>query len=292
MLSPALEERFRKITFGIPWNLFLLTLGSWLIAFSVKAIAVPHGLLTGGMSGLGLLVYYIVGGLTPGQWYFVLNVPVFVLGWVFISKRFFFYSLYGMVVSALFLDMITYTMPIQDVWLAVLACGSILGVGAGLTLRTLGSTGGSDILAVICKEKLNMSIATFEFWFNFLVFVVGFAWLNPHIMLYSIAMTFVTAVAIDYVMRMFGEREMVLIITDYPDAIVQGIFDRLDRGVTLLEGRGGYTGDRRQVVLTMVTSVQLKRLEELVYTVDPEAFTIMGSGFRVLGRGFSSRKVY
>lgn len=292
MLSPALEEKFRKITFGIPWNLFLLTLGSWLIAFSVKAIAVPHSLLTGGMSGLGLLVYYIVGGLTPGQWYFALNVPVFFLGWVFISKRFFFYSLYGMVVSALFLDMITYTMPIKDVWLAVLACGSILGVGAGLTLRTLGSTGGSDILAVICKEKLNMSIATFEFWFNFLVFVGGFAWLDSHIMLYSIAMTFVTAVAIDYVMNMFGEREMVLIITDYPEEMVQGVFDKLDRGVTILEGRGGYTGTHKQVVMTMVTSMQLKRLEELVYTVDPEAFTIMGSGFRVLGRGFSSRKVY
>ncbi len=292
MLSPAFEERFRKITFGVPWNLFLLTLGSWLIAFSVKAIAVPHGLLTGGMSGFALLVYYIVGGLTPGEWYFLLNVPVFVLGWVFISRRFFFYSLYGMVVSALFLDMITYTVPIKDVWLAVLACGGILGVGVGLTLRTLGSTGGSDILAVICKEKLNLSISTFEFWFNFLIFLAGFAWLEPSIMLYSIAMTFVIAVSIDYVMKMFGERDMVIIVTDHPEEIVNGIFAKLDRGVTLLEGRGGYTGERKQVVMTMVSGFQIKRLEEVVYTVDPDAFTIMGSGFRVLGRGFSARKVY
>lgn len=292
MLNPALEEKFRKITFGIPWNLFLLTLGSLLIAFSVKAIAVPHGLLTGGMSGFGLLIYYIVGGLSPGQWYFLLNVPVFILGWIFISRRFFFYSLYGMVVSAVFLDMITYTMPIKDVWLAVLACGSILGVGAGMTLRTLGSTGGSDILAVIFKQKMNMSIATFEFWFNLVIFLGGFAWLDPSIMLYSIAMTFVTAVAIDYILNMFGEREMVIIISDHPEAIVKGIFEKLDRGVTVLEGRGGYTEARKQVVMTMVTSVQIKRLEELVYSVDPEAFTIMGSGFRVLGRGFSARKVY
>lgn len=292
MLTSAFEERFRKITFGIPWNLFLLTLGSWLIAFSVKAIAVPHGLLTGGMSGLGLLVYYIVGGLTPGQWYFALNVPVFVLGWVFISRRFFFYSLYGMIVSAIFLDMITYTMPTSDVWLAVLACGSILGVGAGLTLRTLGSTGGSDILAVICKQKLNMSMGTFEFWFNLIVFLGGFAWLDPSIMLYSIAMTFVTAVAIDHIMNMFGEREMVLIISEYPEEIKKLVIKRLDRGATVLAGRGGYTDAPKQVVMTMVTSIQLKQLEELIYTVDPDAFTIMGSGFRVLGRGFSSRKVY
>lgn len=292
MFSPAFEERFRKITFGIPWNIFLLTVGSWLIAFSVKAIAVPHGLLTGGMSGLALLVYYIAGGLTPGQWYFALNVPVFIMGWVFISRRFFFYSLYGMVVSALFLDMITYTMPIKDVWLAVLACGSILGVGAGMTLRTLGSTGGSDILAVMCKEKLNMSMGTFEFWFNVTIFLAGFAWLDPSIMLYSIAMTFVTAVAIDHIMNMFGEREMAIIISEHPQRIIQAIFDRLDRGATILDGKGGYTGKDKQVVMTMVTSMQLKQLEEAVYEVDPDAFTIMGSGFRVLGRGFSSRKVY
>lgn len=292
MLSPAFEERFRKITFGIPWNIFLLTLGSLLIAFSIKAIAVPHGLLAGGMGGFGLLLYYIVGGLTPGQWYFLLNVPVFILGWVFISRRFFLYSLYGMLISTVFLEMITYTMPVQDIWLAVLACGSIMGVGVGMTLRTLGSTGGSDILAVICKEKLNMSMGTFEFWFNVAIFLAGFAWLDPSIMLYSIAMTFVTAAAIDHVMNMFGEREMVMIISEHPQQILQVVSEQLQRGATILEGKGGYTGSNKEVVMTMIASVQLKQLEEAVYAIDPDAFTIMGSGFRVLGRGFSARKVY
>ncbi|GAB7021730.1 YitT family protein [Salidesulfovibrio brasiliensis] len=292
MITPAMEERFRKITFGVPWNIALITVGSWLVAFAVKAIAIPHGLLTGGMSGLALLFYYAFDGLTTGQWYFLLNVPVFVLGWVFVGRRFFFYSLYGMAVSAVFIDFIDYTMPIDDVWLAVLVCGGILGAGVGISLRSLGSTGGSDILAVIGKQRFNLSMGAFEFWFNFLQFLAGFLFMNTNVVLYSIAMAFVIAVAIEYVMNMFGERKMVMIISDKPQEIMQGIFDRLDRGATILDGRGGWTGEKKEIVMTMVTNVQVKQLEEVVYSVDPEAFTITGSGFHVVGSGFSSRKLY
>ena len=158
------KNKLRAMTFGVPWNLALLTFGSFLVAFSVKAIAVPHGLLTGGMSGIALLCYYAFGGLTTGQWYFLLNLPVFILGWVFVSKRFFFYSLYGMIISAVFIDIIPWSLPMEDIWLAIITGGGIMGAGVGVALRSLGSTGGSDILAVICKEKFNMSLGSFEFW--------------------------------------------------------------------------------------------------------------------------------
>ncbi|QJB55481.1 YitT family protein [Pseudodesulfovibrio sp. zrk46] len=286
------KNKFRAITFGVPWNLMLLTFGSFLIAFSVKAVAVPHGLLTGGMSGIALLFYYAFGGLSTGQWYLLLNLPVFVLGWVFVSKRFFFYSLYGMVAVSIFIDMITYSMPIQDVWLAVMTGGGILGAGVGIALRSLGSTGGADILAVICKEKFNMSMGAFEFWFNAIGFIGGFLFLDIQIVLYSVAMTFVIAVAIEYVMGFGSERKMVIVVSEKHEEIRQEILVKLDRGVTMLKGTGGYSGDPKEVVLTMISSIQLKRLEELVYTIDPDAFFIMGSGFHVLGQGFSSRKVY
>ena len=292
MTTTNWKTDFRALTFGIPYNVALLTFGAFLIAFSVKAVAVPHGLLTGGMSGIALLCYYVFGGLTTGQWYLLLNLPVFVLGWVWVSRKFFFLSLYGMFATSIFIDVIPWTMPIEDVWLAVLTGGGILGAGVGVALRSLGSTGGSDILAVICKEKFNVSMGSFEFWFNMLGFVGGFAFLNMHIVLYSIAMTFVTAVAIEYVVHMFSERKMVIIVSDKADGVRRTILDDLDRGVTLLDGTGGWSGDPKKVILTMISSMQLKRLEELVYSVDPGAFFIVGSGFHVLGPGFSSRKIY
>ena len=280
------------MTFGVPWNLALLTIGGFLIAFSVKAVAMPHGLLTGGISGISLLCYYAFGTLTTGQWYFLLNLPVFVLGWVFVSRRFFFYSLYGMIISSVFIDIIPWEIKFDDIWLAVIIGGGILGAGVGVALRSLGSTGGADILAVICKEKFNMSMGSFELWFNITGFLGGFVYLDAHIVFYSIAMTFVIALGIEYVLGMFSERKMVMIISDHHAAVNAAILTDLDRGVTLLDGHGGYTGDPKKVVLTMISSMQLKELEELVYTIDPEAFLIMGSGFHVQGQGFSSRKVY
>ena len=286
------KTTLRAMTFGVPWNLALLTIGSFLIAFSVKAVAVPQGLLTGGMSGIALLCYYAFGTLTTGQWYFLLNLSVFVLGWVFVSRRFFFYSLYGMIISAIFIDIIPWELKFDDIWLAVIIGGGLLGAGVGVALRSLGSTGGADILAVICKEKFNMSMGSFELWFNMIGFLGGFIYLESRIVFYSIAMTFVIALGIEYVLGMFSERKMVMIISDHHAAVNAAILTDLDRGVTLLDGHGGYTGEPKKVVLTMVSSMQLKELEELVYTIDPDAFLIMGSGFHVQGQGFSSRKVY
>ncbi|MBG0790649.1 MAG: YitT family protein [Desulfovibrionaceae bacterium] len=282
----------RAMTFGVPWNLALLTIGSFLIAFAVKAVAMPHGLLTGGMSGIALLCYYAFGGLTTGQWYFLLNLPVFILGWVFVSRRFFFYSLYGMVISSVFIDVIPWTLNFEDIWLAVIIGGGLLGAGVGVALRSLGSTGGADILAVICKEKFNMSMGSFELWFNMIGFLGGFIYLDMHVVFYSIAMTFVIAFGIEYVLGMFSERKMVMVITDHHEAVNAAILNELDRGSTLLDGHGGFTGEPKKVVLTMISSIQLKELEELVYNIDPDAFLIMGSGFHVQGQGFSSRKVY
>lgn len=292
MVVPRLRIWFDTFRFTVTWNVLLLLAGSFLVAVAVKAVAVPHGLLTGGMSGLGLLFYYIFPQLEPGSWYFLLNVPVFVLGWVAVSRRFFFYSLFGMVACSGFIELVTFTLPIRDVWLAVFVGGGLLGAGVGLTLRSLGSTGGSDILAVLLNKKIGLSIGAFEFWFNLIVFLAGFYWLDLDVMLYSIVMTFVIAMVIEHTLNMFRERIMVIVVTDHPHLLLKEIMDTLDRGATILHGQGAYSGKDKEVVLTMVNNIQLKRLEEMIHTIDPKAFTIMGQGFHVVGEGFSKRKVY
>ena len=77
--------------FSVGWNLILLTVGSLVLATGIKGIAIPNGFITGGFSGLSLMIYYAFGGLSPGIWYFVLNIPLFIAGWIFLSRRFFFY---------------------------------------------------------------------------------------------------------------------------------------------------------------------------------------------------------
>jgi len=288
----SLRRSLRRYAFTVPWNLFLLTVGSFLVAFAIKCVAVPHGLLSSGVSGLALIGFHFIPALDAGVWYFLLNLPIMVLGWYMVSRRFVLYSLYGMAATSVLVERMHYVLPVTDPWLAVIACGVTLGAGIGIALRSMGSTGGADILAVAVRECMGMPIGRFEFLFNLGVFAIGFATMKLEAVLYSVAMNFLVGWVTDACLSMFSERRMALVISNSPAAVVQSVLHRLGRGATMLMARGGWSGEEKQVVLVMLNNLEVKRLEELVYEIDPAAFLIMGSGFNVLGQGFSGRKEY
>ncbi len=281
-----------NIVYSIPWNLFLITLGSLILAVGIKGIIIPHGMITGGFSGLGLLIYYNSGILTPGIWYLILNIPVFIIGWKFISKRFLYYSLFGAGVLTLFIDLVNITIDITDIWLAALAGGTLVGVGAGLIFRSLGSGGGNDIISILLNQKFSLRIGTYNFMFNFVLFLCSFGYLETDIILYSMATSYISSQAIEYCMALFNQRKMILIISRHPKAIADEIMKKLQRGATFLKGTGAYTGEAKDVILTVANTYQIKRIEEIVFNIDSDAFVITENTFNVLGKGFSRRKVY
>lgn len=287
-----MKIRGRHYTFSIAYNILLITIGSAVFGIGVNAIAMPHGFISGGFSGLSLLIYYWTGLLSPGVIYFILNIPVFIMGWRFVSRRFFGYSLVGVVVLTLSIDLIRVSFSVQDPMLAVLAGGCLIGTGSGIVLHSLGSAGGTDIIAIIINQRFNVRIGTFFFVFNVALFAFSLGRLPVDLVLYSLAMSFVSSQVIDYVLNIANQRKMALIVSDKSDLIAREILDRLERGVTLLEGRGAYTGRNKQVVLTVINNYQLKRLEELVFDIDADAFVIFENTLNVLGRGFSDRKTY
>jgi uncharacterized membrane-anchored protein YitT (DUF2179 family) len=287
-----MSTKKRAIVFSVAWNLILLTVGAVVLAIGIKAIAIPHGFITGGFSGLSLLIYYIFKGLSPGIWYFVLNIPLFIAGWIFLSRRFFFYSLFGMVVLTVAIDLIPFTIPIHDKLLAALAAGALIGAGAGTYLHSFGSAGGSDIIAIMLNQKFNVRIGRFYFYFNLVLFGLSFGFMDIDIILFSLILSFVVSQVADYFLSMFNQRKMVIIISDRSDSIAKAIFEKLNRGSTFLFGRGAYTGRRKKVIMTVVNNYQLKRLEEAVFNIDADAFFITENTFNVIGKGFSRRKQY
>jgi uncharacterized membrane-anchored protein YitT (DUF2179 family) len=283
----------KKLFFSsVFWNLLLLTTGAFIFGVGFKSIALPHGFITGGTSGVCLLLYYMSGHLTPGLWYFILNVPLFLIGWKYISKRFFLYSLYGMGAFTLSIDFVSFQIPINDQILAVLAGGAIMGAGAGITLNSLGSAGGNDIVAIILNQKFNVRIGAFIFAFNLVLFSLSFWIIETDLVLYSAAMSYVTSQVVDYFLSIFNQRKMSLIITQKAEPVAEKILKKLNRGATFLQARGAYSGKQKEVILTVVNNYQLKRLEEIVFGIDSEAFLITENTFNVLGKGFSRRKVY
>jgi uncharacterized membrane-anchored protein YitT (DUF2179 family) len=281
-----------KTVRAVAWNLLLLSVGALLVAFGVKTVVVAQEFIAGGITGLGLLAYYTIGGLSPGLWYLALNIPLFVLGWVQLSRRFFFYSLFGMAVMTAAIDWIPGRLPIHDLLLSALTAGTLIGAGAGIYLHSLGSVGGSDIIAIILNQKFNVRIGQFFFFFNLGLFMVSLYFLSLQRVLYSLILTFVTAQVTDYFLSAFNQRKLAIIISDRADVIADLILRRLNRGSTFLFGRGAYTGRRKKVILTVVNNFQLKRLEAIVFGADADAFVITESTFNVIGTGFSRRKVY
>jgi uncharacterized membrane-anchored protein YitT (DUF2179 family) len=285
-------KKLRLQTLTIPWNLFLISAGSFIFAIGVKAVAMPQEFISGGMSGLCLLIFYWTQWLSPGILYFIINVPIFIIGWLMISRRFFLYSIFGMLTLSWAIDQINFTIPVHDPMLAAIAGGAILGTGAGITLHSLGSSGGNDVIAVLLNQKFNIRMGTFFFGFNLILFGFSLGILDVDRVLYSLVMSFVTAQMLDYVLTFFNQRKIVFIISDASQQIAEAINDRLKRGGTFLYGRGTYTRKQRKIVMTVLNNFELKRLEEIVFDLDPDAFVIIERTFNVLGRGFSHRKIY
>ncbi len=287
-----MKTPIRLFTYGIAYNMMLITLGALIFGAGINGIVLPQGFISGGMTGLGMLIYYWTGWFTPGLLYLLLNVPLFILAWRYVSRRFFLYSLYGMAVLSLSMDLIDFTIPVQEPMLAVLAGGCLMGAGAGIIFHSLGSAGGNDVIGVILNQHFNVRIGTFLFVFNIALFALSLGRLPMDLVLYSLAMSFVTSQVLEYFLNFSNQRKMVLIISKQSGPIADQILSRMHRGVTLLEGRGGYTGLKKDVLMTVVHNLQLKRLEALVYQIDDQAFMIMGNTFNVLGKGFSKRKTY
>ena len=284
--------KFQNITYTIPWNLFLITLGSLIAGIGLKAIVIPNGMITGGFSGAGILVFYYTKIFTPGIWYFILNIPVFIFGWIFVSRRFLLYSLYGAIVLTLSIDLIRFEIPVKDLMLAAMAGGAIIGAGAGIVFRSLGSAGGNDIIAIILNQKFGIRIGTYNFIFNFVLFFFSFGLLDTDLILYSMAMSYISSQVIEYFITLFNQRKLIFIISNNPRQIADEIMNKLNRGATFLKGEGAYSGMEKDIIMMVANTFQIKRVEEIAFTIDPDAFLITENTFNVLGKGFSKRKVY
>jgi uncharacterized membrane-anchored protein YitT (DUF2179 family) len=282
----------QRLTGTIAWNIGLLTFGAAVFGVGIKEIVLGKGLMAGGLSGVALLVYYLTGILGPGILYFLLNVPLMALGWVSLSRRFLLYTIYGMGITSAIMHFLPERALIADPLLAAIFGGAVMGAGSGIMLRSLGSAGGTDILAIWLNQKYNLRIGQFNFFFNLAVFAAGLAFYEPTLVLYSIILSYTNSKVMDYFLSLFNQRKMVFIISDKADDIARDIICNLKRGATFLHGAGAYTGKSKRIILTITNTVQIKRLEELVFSHDPNAFFVVENTFNVLGEGFSRRKVY
>ncbi|WP_165071443.1 MULTISPECIES: YitT family protein [unclassified Desulfovibrio] len=279
----------RRLAESVWWNLLWLTLGALLVTVCIQSVAAPHDFLAGGILGVALLIWYCTDLLTPLSWYLLLSVPICVWGWFFVGRRFLLYTAYGTVCTFVFGMFITFRIPVDNELYAAVVAGVLHGAGVGIMLRTLGSGGGTDIIAVALKERWNIPIGQFSFGVNALIFMIGAFRLSLDLIVASMIMMFISANTLEYVLGMFNRRKLVLIISDHGEEIGEGILVSERFGATMLRGKGAYSGSDREILLTVTNNVALKRLENLVYAIDPHALFIVENTFYVSGGQFARR---
>ncbi len=279
-LHPALE---------ISWNLVLITLGSVLCAVAVKGILIPQEFLSGGFTGMALLVHYLVPAVEVGIAYFLLNVPNFILGWMFVGRRFFFYSLAGMLIFSLAVMIPFPVMVLQDRLLSALTAGILTGAGGGIILRSLGSAGGMDILAVIVFKRFSVRVGTTNLVFNLILLGIAAFRIPLEMVLYTLVHLYVTSYGVNLVVTGFSQRKAVMIISKEWEAIADDIMNRMQRGVTVVQGQGGYTGRQIRILYSVITFSELSRFKNRIRQIDPEAFVVVTETLEVIGRGIGNQ---
>lgn len=287
----ALITYNRRLAESVWWNLLLLTVGGFLLATGVQAVSAPHGFLSGGILGASLLLWYSTHMWSVSVWYLLLCLPICVWGWFHVGRRFLLYTAYGTLCTSLFGMCISFQIPVKTELYAAVLAGVLNGTAGGIMLRTLGSAGGTDIVAVALKERWNISIGKFGFCFNACLFLAGSFTVSTDLIIASTISVFISGNTLDYVLGVFNQRKMVLIISAQGEEICEAIIISERFGTTMLRGKGGYRGSDREILLTVTNNVALKRLENLVFSIDPQALFIVENTFYVSGGQFS-RKIY
>lgn len=268
----------------ICWNILLIFIGSVLCATAIKSVLIPKQFLAGGATGLALLSHYFLPSLPVGLIYFLLNIPLFAFGWMFVGRRFLIYSMAGVFIFSGVMFWPFPVFPVDDMILSALTAGIIIGVGSGIILRSLGSAGGLDILSVILYKRFSIRPGNTVLCFNGLLLLSASLRIPLEMILYTLIYLYVSSYFMNFVISGLSQRKSVMIISTRWKEISREIMERLQRGVTVVRGEGGYTGQELHILYSVVTFTELSRFKEIIRRIDPQAFVVVTETLEVMGK--------
>lgn len=258
-----------------------MTAGSLLIALGFNLFLIPHQLLSGGISGISMVIGYITGG-NIGLLYFILNLPVLLWGWFAVGHRFIIWSIYNVILSTLFLQIIPVTQIAEDIVLGSVFGGILVGFGSGLTLRYGGSSGGFDIIASIVTRKRDLPVGMIIFILNgaVIALLVMFTQ-NWDSALYSLLSIFSAGKVVDLI-HVRHIKLTAFIITTKTEELLAKLLSH-PRGITVIKTRGAYSQADRDMLMTVRTKYELAELSKTITSIDPHAFINIVETVGVIG---------
>ena len=274
-------------------KIFFIILGSFILSVAINLFIVPSKLLSGGLSGIGLMLQYIFN-IPMGVTLLVLNVPLLILSILKINKKFTAFTILGTISVSVFLIL---TAPLSNVLVPVeesyrlLYCiygGVLSGIGLGIVMSNEGSTGGMDIIYIYAKKEYDIEIGVMSFIINFLIVAVGSVLFDFKVGLYTLISMYIASAVMEKVINGLSRRKMLLIVSEKEKEVSDAIMINCNRGVTLLYGEGAYTSKRKNVMYCVVSLGQLPQIKRVIKSIDQNAFISIIDIAEVQGNGFKS----
>jgi len=273
----------------------LIVVGSFILASGFVLFITPYKIVPGGVYGISIVLHHLFG--TPvGLVALAFDIPLTILGIKVLGPRFGVKTVVGFVLTAVFVDTITYfygTEPLVegDPLLSSIFGGLFVGLGLGLIFKSRATSGGSDIIAMIIGKYTKLPVGQLMIIVDSAIVIVGlFAFQDWKIPLYSLIVIFITGKVIDVVLEGANYDKVLLIVSDKTQEIRDKIINDLNRGGTLLNGQGLYSNVERKIVFTVVNRRETVMLQDYINKIDPSAFVTVINANEILGNGFKSLK--
>ena len=274
-------------------SLLMVIVGNILFALTVKLFLLPANLISCGTTGIALVVNHYLH-IPMSGFIFFFNAVMLGIGWLVLGRKFAMTTVLSSIMYPALLEilnrMLGDVMLTDNILLNVLFAGLGLGASLGIVMRGGASTGGMDIPPLILKKFFGIPVSATLWGFDFLIMLAQMFFHTAEDLLYGISLILVISLSLNKIMLLGTSRTEVKIVSEKSDEIRSAILSRIDRGVTMLHGAGGYSGVETEIIMSIVSNYELPKIEQLARTIDPDCFMIVSQVTEVWGRGFTYGK--
>lgn len=270
-------------------NLLFIAIGTFIFSFGINYFTIANELSEGGLTGIAILLNYAFN-ISPSLVILVLNIPLFIIGWIKLGFKSMVYTGFGTIFVSLFLWLTEgFRLPLDDLLLAALFAGLFVGLGLGITFRYGGTTGGSDIIARLLFKYYNIRMGRTMLIIDVIVICASTFIIEIEKAMYTLVAVYIGSKIIDFVQDGAYAAKAATIISNNPSEISVKIMNEMERGATILNGRGSYTGQDKEILYCVIGRSELSRLKNIVYSIDKNAFVVVSDVHDVLGEGFEKK---
>ena len=271
-------------------KLSIILIGTFLYSAGIALFLDPNELAPGGVVGLSVIASHTFGGPT-GTWYFLINIPITILGWWKFGGKFIIYSFYAVTLISIFTNLFSLFPPVTtNLLLAAIAGSMLIGTGIGLVLRTGATTGGMVIIIKILRRR-HPAIKTSTLFLTIDLMIValsGFIFRDFNIAMYAFITVALNGRVLDYVLYGNDEAKLIFIVSDKSNELLKRILQELDVGATILRGHGAYSKTEKDIILCVIKKRNAPQIEEIVKQEDSRAFMIISSASEIYGEGYKN----